>query len=211
MMMARAAHPRWEYLVKPREAFTSQGKDEIAAGLNKLGDEGWELVSIDAGAGTYVFKRAKGAPGGHGGAGMMGMASGMSSMGGPGSGIMPGSGGGKGGRGVDLLPSGTGPGMPVGRGPAAAESVQIIRLKYLGAQAVADTIKEVLGKDHAGIRVAAESQTNSLLVGGQEHQIDTIRKLVVELDQAAKDGPEPGRTERRRKAEQPQNPGDPRK
>src|SRR5262249_36977727 len=71
MMMARAGTPKWEYLVKARAQFTGQGHDEIAAGLNKLGDEGWELVSIDAGSGLYVFKRAKAGTGGRGVSGMM--------------------------------------------------------------------------------------------------------------------------------------------
>jgi hypothetical protein len=45
---------RWEYRVLTRQEVVDLGKKDLAAGLNKLGGEGWELVAIDA---QYIFKR----------------------------------------------------------------------------------------------------------------------------------------------------------
>jgi hypothetical protein len=46
----------WEYRVLTKEQVLDLGKQDLAAGLNKLGDEGWELAAVD---GKYVFKRLK--------------------------------------------------------------------------------------------------------------------------------------------------------
>ena len=60
---ASAAEPkpavvfRWEYRVLTEEQVTALGKKELTAGLNKLGDDGWELVTAGA---RYIFKRPKG-------------------------------------------------------------------------------------------------------------------------------------------------------
>lgn len=45
---------RWEYRVVTKEQLLELGSKDLAAGLNKLGDEGWELTAVD---GVYVFKR----------------------------------------------------------------------------------------------------------------------------------------------------------
>jgi hypothetical protein len=50
------AAPRWEYRVLTREQVSELGKKDLAAGLNKLGDEGWELAAFDA---AYIFKRPR--------------------------------------------------------------------------------------------------------------------------------------------------------
>jgi hypothetical protein len=50
------ADSRWEYKVLTRSQVIDLGKKDLAAGLNQLGDEGWELVAID---GDYIFKRPK--------------------------------------------------------------------------------------------------------------------------------------------------------
>jgi hypothetical protein len=50
------AAPRWEYRVLTRDQVTELGKRDLAAGLNRLGDDGWELAAIDA---AYIFKRPK--------------------------------------------------------------------------------------------------------------------------------------------------------
>lgn len=47
---------RWEYQVLTRQQVIDLGKKDLAAGLNQLGDEGWELVAVDAG---YIFKRPR--------------------------------------------------------------------------------------------------------------------------------------------------------
>jgi len=48
--------PRWEYRVVTKDQVVELGKNDLAAGLNKLGNEGWELVVVDGG---YIFKRSK--------------------------------------------------------------------------------------------------------------------------------------------------------
>jgi hypothetical protein len=45
---AKPAFPiQWEYRVLTREQVLELGKKDMAAGLNKLGAEGWELVAIE--------------------------------------------------------------------------------------------------------------------------------------------------------------------
>ena len=48
--------PRWEYRVLTKEQVSELGKNDLAAGLNKLGDDGWELAAVDA---AYIFKRPR--------------------------------------------------------------------------------------------------------------------------------------------------------
>jgi hypothetical protein len=48
---------RWEYRVLTKDQVLDLGKKDLAAGLNKLGDEGWELAAVDA---AYIFKRPRG-------------------------------------------------------------------------------------------------------------------------------------------------------
>jgi hypothetical protein len=60
---------QWEYRMEYEGAVRKLGKDDVAAGLNRLGQDGWELVTVDqvqAGAGAsavrvprYFFKRPK--------------------------------------------------------------------------------------------------------------------------------------------------------
>jgi hypothetical protein len=47
---------QWEYRVVTRAQLLDLGKKDLVAGLNKLGDEGWELAAFDS---AYIFKRAK--------------------------------------------------------------------------------------------------------------------------------------------------------
>lgn len=49
-----AAATMWEYKVLTKEQVIDLGKKDLAAGLNKLGSEGWELAGIDS---AYIFKR----------------------------------------------------------------------------------------------------------------------------------------------------------
>jgi hypothetical protein len=51
---AQAVPPRWEYRVMTRQQVLDLGKQDLAVGLNKLGEEGWEFVAIDT---QYIFKR----------------------------------------------------------------------------------------------------------------------------------------------------------
>lgn len=50
--------PRWEYRVLTKAKLLELGKNDLAAGLNQLGEEGWELVAVDRDF-TYIFKRPK--------------------------------------------------------------------------------------------------------------------------------------------------------
>jgi hypothetical protein len=63
----RDARPAWEYkeLSRPEVEALATGEDKgrFAAGLNKLGSDGWELVALDPAGGRparYLFKRAAG-------------------------------------------------------------------------------------------------------------------------------------------------------
>jgi hypothetical protein len=66
------AAPKWEYKIQTKEELLDLGKKDLGAGLNKLGAEGWELVSIQpasetrmgrpSGRDTYYFKRPAAAP-----------------------------------------------------------------------------------------------------------------------------------------------------
>jgi hypothetical protein len=47
---------RWEYRVLTKAQVLELGRNDLTAGLNKLGDEGWELAAFDA---AYIFKRPK--------------------------------------------------------------------------------------------------------------------------------------------------------
>jgi hypothetical protein len=48
---------KWEYRVLTKEEVSALGKKDLARGLNKLGEEGWELAAIET---AYIFKRPKG-------------------------------------------------------------------------------------------------------------------------------------------------------
>lgn len=51
---------KWEYRVLTKEQVADLGKKDLAAGLNQLGDEGWEMVAIEVGKSTeYYFKRPR--------------------------------------------------------------------------------------------------------------------------------------------------------
>jgi hypothetical protein len=45
---------RWDYRVVTKEQLLELGNKDLVAGLNNLGDEGWELAAVD---GVYIFKR----------------------------------------------------------------------------------------------------------------------------------------------------------
>lgn len=57
-LTVQAAEPtiQWEYKVLTKGQVLDLGKKDLAAGLNKLGDDGWELVAVDN---AYIFKRPK--------------------------------------------------------------------------------------------------------------------------------------------------------
>src|SRR6516162_1884631 len=47
---------KWEYRVLTKEQILDLGKKDLAAGLNQLGDEGWELAAVES---AYIFKRPR--------------------------------------------------------------------------------------------------------------------------------------------------------
>jgi hypothetical protein len=51
-----AAVLRWEYHVLTKQQVIDLGKKDLAAGLNQLGNDGWELAAVDA---VYIFKRPR--------------------------------------------------------------------------------------------------------------------------------------------------------
>jgi hypothetical protein len=61
MMPGPAKPMTWEYRVLTRESLAELGKDNLEAGLNQIGAEGWELIGIEAGArralNSYLFRR----------------------------------------------------------------------------------------------------------------------------------------------------------
>lgn len=59
LLQVNAPRPRWEYKVTGDAELKALGKNDLAAGLNKLGADGWELVSAEGA--RFIFKRA-GAP-----------------------------------------------------------------------------------------------------------------------------------------------------
>ena len=47
---------QWEYRVLTREQLIDLGKKDLTAGLNRLGEDGWELAAVESG---YIFKRPR--------------------------------------------------------------------------------------------------------------------------------------------------------
>lgn len=47
---------KWEYRIVSKDQLLELGKKDLVAGLNKLGDEGWELTAVEP---AYIFKRPK--------------------------------------------------------------------------------------------------------------------------------------------------------
>src|SRR5262245_53185030 len=57
---------KWEYRIASKDELAELGHKNVAAGLNKLGEEGWELVAVEAGAAAvpvqFYLKRMKDLP-----------------------------------------------------------------------------------------------------------------------------------------------------
>jgi hypothetical protein len=165
---------RWEYVVHAQDELTKLGGGDVQAGLNNLGEDGWELVTVDPGAGPgrqqprqprYYFKRSAGPVGG-----FIGFAGG----GAPGAAVMR---------------VGTGRVATRAPEPAADEPPHVIRLKHARAQEVLQVVEQLYGRT-PGSRVASDPRTNSLIVIATDKQFATIMQLVKELDV---EGPEPAK------------------
>jgi hypothetical protein len=57
------AGSRWEYQVHSKPEVVKLGGGSLRSGLNKLGEEGWEMIGLEpaAGSGELYFKRPAGA------------------------------------------------------------------------------------------------------------------------------------------------------
>ena len=47
---------KWEYQILTKEQILELGKKDLTAGLNRLGEQGWELAAVET---AFIFKRAK--------------------------------------------------------------------------------------------------------------------------------------------------------
>jgi hypothetical protein len=145
--------PKWEYKVLFRQQIAELGNKDFAAGLNKLGDDGWEMVGVPSAVpvgggqirgvqdGDYYFKRPK---------------------------SQAVAGGGK----VAALTA-----------EVVNEDWVILKLKSANAIDFAKTADALFGGRNAGgPRVVADPNTNSILVRGTQRQVEELRRLTVALD-----------------------------
>lgn len=51
----RSATRKWEYRIVPKDQLPGTRSKDLTTALNKLGDEGWELVAAEP---VYIFKRS---------------------------------------------------------------------------------------------------------------------------------------------------------
>jgi hypothetical protein len=51
--------PKWEYHVLAKDEVLKLGQKDLTAGLNKLGDAGWELVAVESDAQEAAFGAAQ--------------------------------------------------------------------------------------------------------------------------------------------------------
>ena len=163
---AVSAGPKWEYKVLTKDEIAELANKDLAAGLNKLGEEGSELVAIQAA--TAV---GPGGPGGRGGGGR-------------------GAGGGgrapqeaeyyfKRPKAVRILQDEKAGGP---KEQAKNENYEVLKLKFLNAVDFAKTADALLGGKAAGLRLVAEPTTNALLASGTPKQIEELRHLIIALD-----------------------------
>jgi hypothetical protein len=157
-----SAGPKWEYKVLTKDEIAQLANKDFTAGLNKLGDEGWELFAVPAptsGIGTgrgpgergpgggrapkeaeYYFKRPKA---------------------------------------VRILQEEKAGGQ---KEQAKDDRNEVIKLKFLSAVDFAKTADALLGGRASGLRIVAEPITNSVLANGTPKQIEELHRLVVALD-----------------------------
>jgi hypothetical protein len=160
MQQTAVRHPQWEYTVRSVDEMTKLGEGDLTAGLNKFGEEGWELVlaNLAQGFGTPMglcFKRAKAPPFG---------------VGAVRAGI--GFGGGKGG--VAAEPP-----------PVAVPQFHVVRLSYTPADHAARLLHQCF-VDRNGVetgpRIVADERTGNLLLAGNEEQLVAARRLIDLID-----------------------------
>jgi hypothetical protein len=185
---------KWEYSVLSAAEIAKRADGDLQAGLNRLGEEGWELVTVRTP--DHYFKRATTPPM----TGMMGGGgAGIGAVGGPdrrgfdeggfgrGGFDRGGFGGGFGtstGTRTDSGPRGQ-QGPPAVAGPRAAapekQSFHVIVLKHASAADLGTILHHLF--QGTGARLVHDPHTNSLIVAGTEDHVRALRELVVQLDQ----------------------------
>lgn len=156
---------RWEYGVFTQADIVNKGEDDFEAGLNKLGDDGWELVSIDFGINstpgsargssrsrrpTFYFKRPK---------------DGLART-----------------RAFSASADVGRPQREQLREMAAREIPNIFSLKYAQATRLAQVIQTTYSRSNL-VRVVPDERTNSLVVMAPPEQLTQVRNLISQLDQ----------------------------
>lgn len=162
---AFAAPRRWEYGVYTYADILGKGDDDFDAGLNKLGDEGWELVSIDFGVisapgsfksstrsrrSTFYFKRPK-----------IGLARERGSL--------------------SRTESDRTPREAI-MAAAARENPTIVKLKYAHAMRLAQMLQTTFSRSNL-VRAVPDERTNSLVIMAPPEQLSQVRELITQLDQ----------------------------
>src|SRR5262249_25272463 len=149
---------KWEYRVLTKEQLAELGKKNLAAGLNKIGEEGWELVTVQSGPAReggargfsegpaeYYFKRP-------------------------------------------VAKKGTAPDQPLKSSldqPAKAET-KFFLLKNADVVVAATTLQLILGKKE-GLVITADPRSNQLVVRGSVADLADITAILEKLDVAAPD------------------------
>jgi hypothetical protein len=191
---------KWEYSVLSWNEIRTRGKDDFQAGLNQLGAEGWELVTLDhQNALTHYFKRPT-SPAGQlfdlmsGGKDVITRAD-MDAQRGPGSfdrmaqrmGLI-------GDRitradyvnAMQQRVSGTsGPGAAAlakseATGSPTLSNMKVFHLREAAASDMANLVNEIF--NGTGARVFSFAPSNSLIAEGNPEQLNTIAALVLSLE-----------------------------
>lgn len=173
---------QWEYSMLEANAIRNAADGDLQAGLNKLGNEGWELLAVHPlqskgrARDTYYFKRATSpaltgvvpGPFGRGGraaSGSIGSFAGPTAIGGFS-------------KSIERGPDGPPPSTPPGVLQSDGRKYQIIPLKEAPASAVAAVLKETF----SSARVYPFQPANSLVVVAAEPQMREISELAAKLD-----------------------------
>lgn len=83
------------------------------------------------------------------------------------------------------LPGTTEPGRPAPIQPSS-ERTAAERLRYVDAQALSETLAELL-PDARNLRIVVERRTNTLLISGEHRQVDLIQQIIRRLDREPPD------------------------
>jgi uncharacterized protein (TIGR03067 family) len=150
--------PRWEYRTLTRQELINLAQKDVTAGLNKLGEDGWELVAIRPGVGSgsqrgpgrpdeanteYYFKRPVSAAG------------------------------------TGPAPKAAAPAAPSGEGEFV-----VFRLKHGSAPALVKVLEAMMNGDDGPrrLRIVADPATNQLLVRGRANDLATVEAILNKLD-----------------------------